>query len=213
MKNILFLFFFLCSLTLSAQLKKTVLSTGFEVVQIDTVYKVIKITVSQYGELEPDTSRAPLFAGDSTMTADFLYDQAKDPIFKITKAKIDLLDEPKAKANKDVAGALYEQVTGQSFDARLNELFGANFIGRYRVLPEAGQPYFAQIKEQGGGLVLERESNGQTWDIDALTNVSFLMKNFDAGTGSSDFEMLPKISGRQYETTVLRKFKLIKVGR
>lgn len=178
MKNFITFFFLLISFAVNAQ---EIISQTQEIVsQGDTLYFVRQTTVRENGTAFPDTLVNKYLIGDSTTTANTLFDIPYQQHIAVANGMKQALRRNFATQVFNQVNTLFQTLTGKTLYQDAGARYFSSLQGRYRVFRQNNTNFFANITQVANGtLRLAGETGEGTFVLNALGPDAFLLMNFD----------------------------------
>lgn len=178
MKKILFILLSLYCVTLSAQ---EIISQSQELISSgDTLYFIRTTIITDNGTPLPDTSTITNLLGDSTVTADYLFDLPFQQHISVATGMQLALKRAFASSTFNAVNSVFQSVTGLGLYQESGNRYFASLEGRYRVFDNVGGNFFAKIIQVGNGtLRLDEEGGDGLWIVQALGPNAFVLQDFD----------------------------------
>lgn len=182
MKNIITFLFLLLSVAVNAQ---EIISQTQEIVsQGDSLYFVRQTTIRENGTSFPDTLVNKYLIGDSTTTANTLFDIPYQQYIAVANGMKQALRRNFATSVFNQVNTLFQTLTGKTLYQDAGNRYFGSLQGRYRVFRQDGTNFFANITQlttgpASGALRLTGENSEGTFVLNALGPDGFLLVNFD----------------------------------
>lgn len=175
--TILFFFFSLIAFAMNAQ---EIISQEQTVIQRDTLFFLEETVVKDNGTSFPDTLVNTYLIGDSTTTANKLFDVAVQPFIRVAEGMKAALARDRATQVFTQVNPLFVALSGKGLIQEAGARFGEALKGRYRVFRQDGTNFTANITQlANGSLRLIGEAAEGTFVVNSLGPDAFQLVNFD----------------------------------